>query len=158
MGRWCVVCSDDGNNQTQSSTDARRHLQRFSRFSGKLAAVASGPPTKLSHVSCYVGRTSVRLPLAPAADGLPLLCFYSCSFLMLSGRALGRISSVSRHLARTMATASETGSSANARPTEVPTETKVTFPVSKIPPNPLGEGRYIKTAAALIIGYGFLLT
>ena len=33
-------------------------------------------------------------------------------------------------------------------------EPKVTynFPVSDIPPNPLGEGRYIKTAAALIIG------
>ncbi|GJE86322.1 competence/damage-inducible protein A [Phanerochaete sordida] len=26
------------------------------------------------------------------------------------------------------------------------------FPVSDVPPNPLGEGRYIKTAAALIIG------
>ena len=28
------------------------------------------------------------------------------------------------------------------------------FPVSPIPPNPLGEGKYIKRAAALIIGYG----
>ncbi|KAF8176523.1 MoaB/Mog domain-containing protein [Pholiota molesta] len=28
----------------------------------------------------------------------------------------------------------------------------VTFPLSPIPPNPLGEGKYIKTAAALIIG------
>ncbi|KAI0767249.1 MoaB/Mog domain-containing protein [Fomes fomentarius] len=28
----------------------------------------------------------------------------------------------------------------------------VTFPVSPVPKNPLGEGRYIKTAAALIIG------
>jgi hypothetical protein len=31
-------------------------------------------------------------------------------------------------------------------------DTNVTFPLSKIPPNPLGEGKYIKTAAALIIG------
>ncbi len=28
----------------------------------------------------------------------------------------------------------------------------VTFPVSPVPKNPLGEGRYIKTAAALMIG------
>lgn len=28
------------------------------------------------------------------------------------------------------------------------------FPVSPVPENPLGEGRYIKTAAALMIGYG----
>jgi len=27
------------------------------------------------------------------------------------------------------------------------------FPISPIPKNPLGEGQYIKTAAALIIGY-----
>ncbi|KAI0031505.1 MoaB/Mog domain-containing protein [Vararia minispora EC-137] len=31
-------------------------------------------------------------------------------------------------------------------------DVKTTFPVSEIPPNPLGEGKYIKTAAALIIG------
>ncbi|KAI0657599.1 MoaB/Mog domain-containing protein [Cubamyces menziesii] len=34
-------------------------------------------------------------------------------------------------------------------PTEQP---KWNFPLSPVPPNPLGEGRYIKTAAALIIG------
>lgn len=32
------------------------------------------------------------------------------------------------------------------------------FPVSQIPANPLGEGRYIKTAAALIIGCVFSFT
>ncbi|EED78209.1 predicted protein [Postia placenta Mad-698-R] len=35
-------------------------------------------------------------------------------------------------------------------PTEAPTEWN--FPVSPVPANPLGEGKYIKTAAALIIG------
>ncbi len=30
---------------------------------------------------------------------------------------------------------------------------KYNFPVSEVPKNPLGEGRYIKTAAALVIGY-----
>ena len=30
---------------------------------------------------------------------------------------------------------------------------KMNFPVSPMPENPLGEGQYIKTAAALIIGY-----
>ena len=30
---------------------------------------------------------------------------------------------------------------------------KFNFEVSPVPPNPLGEGRYIRTAAALVIGY-----
>ncbi|EDR10567.1 uncharacterized protein LACBIDRAFT_184023 [Laccaria bicolor S238N-H82] len=33
-----------------------------------------------------------------------------------------------------------------------PTPPKVVFPISPVPPNPLGGDRYIKTAAALIIG------
>jgi hypothetical protein len=36
--------------------------------------------------------------------------------------------------------------------------TSYNFPLSPIPRNPLGEGRYIKTAAALIIGYRSLFT
>ncbi|KIM40241.1 hypothetical protein M413DRAFT_446414 [Hebeloma cylindrosporum] len=36
--------------------------------------------------------------------------------------------------------------------TPSPPPPKVTFEVSPVPPNPLGEGRYIRTAAALIIG------
>ena len=43
-----------------------------------------------------------------------------------------------------------TAPSGTAPPSE---ERKYNFPVSEVPRNPLGEGRYIKTAAALIIGY-----
>lgn len=50
-------------------------------------------------------------------------------------------------------------SSSNSRPTS-PSNAEVqlkpppvTFPISPVPPNPLGEGKYIKTAAALIIGW-----
>ncbi|KAF9485943.1 Molybdopterin binding protein [Pholiota conissans] len=45
--------------------------------------------------------------------------------------------------------ASPSGATSKA---ETLTPPKVTFPVSPVPPNPLGEGNYIKTAAALIIG------
>jgi len=38
------------------------------------------------------------------------------------------------------------------KPLPKPPAPAVDFPVSQIPHNPLGEGRYIKTAAALIIG------
>lgn len=47
----------------------------------------------------------------------------------------------------------ETGASAGAAPESQPT-TEWNFTVSPTPPNPLGEGKYIKQAAALIIGYG----
>ncbi|KAH9485043.1 hypothetical protein JR316_0001949 [Psilocybe cubensis] len=36
--------------------------------------------------------------------------------------------------------------------TAAPPHTKVTFPISPVPKNPLGDGAYIRTAAALIIG------
>ncbi|KAF8897087.1 MoaB/Mog domain-containing protein [Gymnopilus junonius] len=36
-----------------------------------------------------------------------------------------------------------------------PPQPKVTFPVSAVPPNPIGEGQYIRTAAALIIGFAY---
>lgn len=35
----------------------------------------------------------------------------------------------------------------------IQSEPKFNFPVSEIPKNPLGEGKYIKSAACLIIGY-----
>ena len=38
----------------------------------------------------------------------------------------------------------------NVKAEETP---KFNFPVSEVPKNPLGEGKFIKTAAALIIGY-----
>ena len=41
---------------------------------------------------------------------------------------------------------------AAAAPAGAQPAVKYNFPVSDVPPNPLGEGRYIKTAAALIIG------
>ncbi|KXN89745.1 hypothetical protein AN958_05285 [Leucoagaricus sp. SymC.cos] len=34
----------------------------------------------------------------------------------------------------------------------VPPPPSITFPISPIPKNPLGEGKHIRTAAALIIG------
>lgn len=34
-----------------------------------------------------------------------------------------------------------------------PRLTELSFPISPVPKNPLGEGNYIKTAAALIIGW-----
>jgi len=37
--------------------------------------------------------------------------------------------------------------------TTVPRLTELSFPVTPVPRNPLGEGKYIRTAAALIIGY-----
>ena len=42
-----------------------------------------------------------------------------------------------------------------AGPTQEPTKPppEFNFPLSEIPKNPLGEGRFIRTAAALIIGY-----
>ncbi|PPQ93727.1 hypothetical protein CVT25_013067 [Psilocybe cyanescens] len=43
-------------------------------------------------------------------------------------------------------------SSTVAEMSTAPPHTKVTFPVSPVPKNPLGEGAYIRTAAALIIG------
>ena len=36
--------------------------------------------------------------------------------------------------------------------TTVPRLTELTFPITPVPKNPLGEGKYIRTAAALIIG------
>ncbi|THG99478.1 hypothetical protein EW026_g2864 [Hermanssonia centrifuga] len=43
-----------------------------------------------------------------------------------------------------------TGAAAPITPVQEPP--KYNFPISEVPKNPLGEGRYIKTAAALIIG------
>jgi hypothetical protein len=37
-----------------------------------------------------------------------------------------------------------------------PSKVEFDFPLSSKPKNPLGEGKYIKTAAALIIGFVFL--
>jgi len=37
--------------------------------------------------------------------------------------------------------------------TTAPRLTELTFPITPVPKNPLGEGKYIRTAAALIIGY-----
>ena len=34
-----------------------------------------------------------------------------------------------------------------------PRLTELSFPITPVPKNPLGEGKYIRTAAALIIGY-----
>ena len=34
-----------------------------------------------------------------------------------------------------------------------PRLTELSFPITPVPKNPLGKGRYIRTAAALIIGY-----
>ncbi|KAF8980380.1 MoaB/Mog domain-containing protein [Cyathus striatus] len=48
---------------------------------------------------------------------------------------------------RPSSSASTSGSEESAKPPQT-----FTFPVSPIPPNPLGEGKYIRTAAALIIG------
>ena len=36
--------------------------------------------------------------------------------------------------------------------TTAPRLTELTFPLTPVPKNPLGEGKYIRTAAALIIG------
>ena len=44
----------------------------------------------------------------------------------------------------------EAGAANASKPTTE--QPKWNFPLSPVPPNPLGEGRYIKTAAALIIG------
>ena len=46
-----------------------------------------------------------------------------------------------------------TMSTATAAPDSVPLPPPITFPKSPIPKNPLGEGKFIRTAAALIIGY-----
>ena len=55
-------------------------------------------------------------------------------------------------LNQTTGAVAPTGSAPNANGSQ---EQKIVynFPVSDIPKNPLGEGKYIKTAAALIIGY-----
>ena len=37
--------------------------------------------------------------------------------------------------------------------TTAPRLTELTFPITPVPENPLGEGKFIRTAAALIIGY-----
>lgn len=95
---------------------------------------------------------------------------------MSGTRAGARLLSLSRHLAhapasgrlaphrfaalRVMSTVqNETGAAApaatdaaKAAPGQEP-KVVYNFPVSEVPKNPLGEGRYIKTAAALIIGY-----
>ncbi|KAF8967935.1 MoaB/Mog domain-containing protein [Flammula alnicola] len=49
-------------------------------------------------------------------------------------------------------TSPNAASSSAAITSSTPPQPQVMFPVSPIPPNPLGEGKYIKTAAALIIG------
>jgi len=86
-----------------------------------------------------------------------------------SGRATTRLLSLAQHFsrsrttplslprfARSMSTVNNqtTGATAPAAPDVANQEPKVVynFPLSEIPKNPLGEGRYIKTAAALIIG------
>ena len=74
---------------------------------------------------------------------------HSASTIMLSVRALRRLVTVSRHLTHPMSSASEQTRSV---PDASATDVAATFPVSDIPGNPLGQGRYIKTAAALIIG------
>lgn len=75
--------------------------------------------------------------------------FSAIAIAMLPVRALHRLVTVSRHLTRTMSTTSEQASSVPS--TSIP-DVAAVFPVSNVPDNPLGQGRYIKTAAALIIG------
>ncbi|KDR75745.1 hypothetical protein GALMADRAFT_248416 [Galerina marginata CBS 339.88] len=43
-------------------------------------------------------------------------------------------------------------SNSNAAIPSTSPQPNITFPISPVPPNPLGEGRYIHTAAALVIG------
>ncbi|KAF5384101.1 hypothetical protein D9615_003341 [Tricholomella constricta] len=56
---------------------------------------------------------------------------------------------------RALSMASSSSSSSDPAATSTTTNTsreKPRFPISPVPPNPLGEGRHIRTAAALIIG------
>lgn len=46
-----------------------------------------------------------------------------------------------------------TGAAAPPAPDSQEQKVLYNFAISDIPKNPLGEGKYIKTAAALIIGY-----
>lgn len=47
------------------------------------------------------------------------------------------------------------GTAAAAAPAK-PQEVRYNFPLSEIPKNPLGEGKFVKTAGCLIIGCVFL--
>lgn len=68
---------------------------------------------------------------------------------MSGARAAARLLSLSRHLVRPPPALSLS----RAMSAEAVAQPKVyDFAVSDVPANPLGEGRYIKTAAALIIG------
>jgi len=49
-------------------------------------------------------------------------------------------------------------STTTTAPDPVPSPPPITFPKSPIPKNPLGEGKFIRTAAALIIGYADTFT
>lgn len=53
---------------------------------------------------------------------------------------------------QTTGAAAPAGATTSTQPAQAE-RPKYNFPVSEVPKNPLGEGRYIKTAAALVIGY-----
>jgi hypothetical protein len=66
------------------------------------------------------------------------------------------VASTKRHFrARTYSQMSSTsnGNTTGRPEARAPSPTYPTFDVSPVPANPLGEGKYIRTAAALIIGY-----
>lgn len=85
----------------------------------------------------------------------------------MHSRSVTRLFALQRHLARPARISSlrsqirMSSSSHEPAPAAEPVSTKdatrpeppkFNFPVSEIPKNPLGEGRYIKSAACLIIG------
>ncbi|KAF9467681.1 MoaB/Mog domain-containing protein [Collybia nuda] len=74
---------------------------------------------------------------------LPSFHSFSSSLLQVSSHIIRR-RAFSQTRIRTLSMLSES-------PPEA-TTSQATFPISPIPKNPLGEGRYIRTAAALIIG------
>ncbi|KAI0267359.1 Molybdopterin binding protein [Gloeopeniophorella convolvens] len=74
--------------------------------------------------------------------------------MLPTARTCHRLLSLSRHLptVRTMSTPTPSSAAAAAPTTTAAPPADVHFELSPVPPNPLGEGRWIKTAGALMIG------
>jgi hypothetical protein len=58
-----------------------------------------------------------------------------------------------RNLSSLTAAFSSSGPRTMVAVATAPRLTELDFPITPVPKNPLGEGKYIRTAAALIIGY-----
>ena len=137
------------------------------RISPRKRGFRGVPPRLHGHVTQSSARSGVRhgdgsvlrsaaaLPNAFSPFPLPWYRMLNCRILPRLAFRIHRKTYISN--TRYMASTSSNPIASPADGGNAFTVSKITFPVSEVPANPLGDGKYIKTAAALMIGYVFLL-